>query len=57
MSDYKALEHELAEYADKLELPLGAIPIPNAPRIIILNKVDMPEAKNWPNSSNRNSKN
>lgn len=45
MSDYKALEHELAEYADKLELPLGAIPIPDRPRIIILNKVDMPEAK------------
>ena len=45
MSDYKALEHELAEYADKLELPLGAIPIPERPRIIILNKVDMPEAK------------
>jgi len=45
MSDYQALEHELAEYADKLELPLGAIPIPERPRIIILNKVDVPEAK------------
>ena len=31
--------------SDKLELPLGAIPIPERPRIIILNKVDMPEAK------------
>lgn len=40
-----ALEHELAEYAGKLELPLGAIPIPERPRIIILNKVDVPEAK------------
>ena len=28
MSDYHALENELALYADKLELPLGAIPIP-----------------------------
>ena len=45
MSDYQALEHELAEYVDKLELPLGAIPIPERPRIIILNKVDVPEAK------------
>lgn len=45
MSDYQALEHELAEYSGKLELPLGAIPIPERPRIIILNKVDVPEAK------------
>ena len=45
VSDYHALEHELAEYADKLELPLGAIPIPERPRIIVLNKVDVPEAK------------
>lgn len=45
ISDYNALEHELAQYANKLELPLGAIPIPERPRIIILNKVDVPEAK------------
>lgn len=45
MSDYEALEHELAEYADRLELPLGAIPIPERPRIIVLNKVDVPEAR------------
>ncbi|MFU0468547.1 GTPase ObgE [Gardnerella vaginalis] len=45
VSDYHALEHELAQYADKLELPLGAIPIPERPRIIVLNKVDVPEAK------------
>ncbi|HJE20789.1 MAG TPA: GTPase ObgE, partial [Bifidobacterium pullorum] len=45
ISDYEALEHELAVYADRLELPLGAIPIPERPRIIILNKVDVPEAK------------
>ena len=40
MSDYHALENELALYADKLELPLGAIPIPERPRIVILNKID-----------------
>lgn len=45
MADYRALEHELAEYAEKLDLPLGAIPIPDRPRIIILNKIDVPEAK------------
>ncbi|RSX55257.1 GTPase ObgE [Bifidobacterium samirii] len=45
VADYEALEHELAVYADQLELPLGAIPIPERPRIIILNKVDVPEAK------------
>lgn len=45
MGDYRALEHELAEYAEKLDLPLGAIPIPDRPRIIILNKIDVPEAK------------
>lgn len=45
VSDYHALEKELAAYADALELPLGAIPIPERPRIVILNKVDVPEAK------------
>ncbi|KFI85352.1 MULTISPECIES: GTPase ObgE [Bifidobacterium] len=45
MSDYHALENELAKYAAKLELPLGAIPIPERPRIIILNKIDVPEAR------------
>lgn len=45
MSDYLALEHELGQYAGSLDLPLGAIPIPDRPRIIVLNKVDVPEAK------------
>lgn len=45
VSDYHALEKELAEYAGSLDLPLGAIPIPERPRIIILNKVDVPEAE------------
>ena len=55
VSDYHALEHELAEYADKLELPLGAIPIPERPRIIVLNKVDVPEARSSPISCARTS--
>ncbi|NMN01983.1 GTPase ObgE [Bifidobacterium panos] len=45
LSDYEALEKELAIYADSLDLPLGAIPIPERPRIVILNKADVPEAK------------
>ena len=45
VGDYHALEHELAEYADKLDLPLGTIPIPERPRIIVLNKIDVPDAK------------
>jgi len=45
LSDYYALEKELGEYADDLDLPLGAIPIPERPRVIILNKIDVPDAK------------
>lgn len=45
IADYEALEHELSVYADRLDLPLGAIPIPERERIIILNKIDVPEAK------------
>ncbi|PLS31884.1 GTPase CgtA [Bifidobacterium margollesii] len=45
IADYEALEKELAIYADELELPLGAIPIADRPRVIVLNKADVPEAK------------
>lgn len=45
IADFHALEHELAQYADKLSIPVAAIPIKDRPRIIILNKVDIPEAK------------
>ncbi|KAB5607069.1 GTPase ObgE [Bifidobacterium jacchi] len=45
VGDYHALERELAEYADKLDLPLGTIPIPERPRIIVLNKIDVPDAR------------
>ncbi len=45
ISDYHALENELAQYADSLDLPIGAIPIAERPRVIILNKCDVPEAK------------
>lgn len=45
MADYRALEQELAAYADALDLPLGVIPIAERPRIVVLNKCDVPEAK------------
>lgn len=45
ISDYETIEAELASYAGDLDLPLGAIPIAERPRIIVLNKVDVPEAR------------
>ncbi|BDR53645.1 GTPase Obg [Bombiscardovia nodaiensis] len=45
VGDYQAIEQELALYAEQLELPLGAIPIAERPRVIVLNKADLPEAK------------
>lgn len=45
ISDYHALENELGQYAESLDLPLGAIPIAERPRVIILNKCDIPQAR------------
>lgn len=45
ISDYQALESELSKYSDQLELPLGVIPMNKRPRVIILNKADLPEAR------------
>jgi GTP-binding protein len=45
IADYHALEQELSAYADALDLPLGVIPIAERPRIVVLNKCDIPEAK------------
>ena len=45
VSDYHAIEFELEQYAGQLELPLGVIPIAERPRIIVLNKIDVPEAR------------
>lgn len=45
VSDYEALENELAQYEDQLDVPLGAIPIKDRPRVVILNKADVPDAK------------
>ncbi len=45
ISDYHALENELSQYVDALDLSLGVIPIAERERIIILNKADVPQAK------------
>ncbi|MFT8704457.1 GTPase ObgE [Bifidobacterium aquikefiricola] len=45
VADYTTIEHELAQYAESLDLPLGVIPIAERPRLILLNKADVPEAK------------
>ena len=45
ISDYHALEEELALYAAELDLPLGAVPIAERPRIIILTKIDVLQAR------------
>lgn len=45
VSDYETLENELKQYEDQLQLPLGAIPIRDRPRVIILNKIDVAEAR------------
>lgn len=45
ISDYHALEHELAQYASDLSLPDGTIPIQERERIVILNKIDVQDAR------------
>ncbi len=44
LSDYQVLEKELSNYEQALQLPLGAIAIKDRPRVIVLNKIDLPEA-------------
>ncbi|MFT8532071.1 GTPase ObgE [Bifidobacterium aquikefiri] len=45
VADYKTIERELSNYAESLDLPLGVIPIADRPRLILLNKADVPDAK------------
>ena len=45
VSDYRAIERELGHYAESLDLPLGAVPIADRPRLVALNKCDSPEAR------------
>jgi len=44
LSDYEALESELAAYAGDLGLHGADVPLMDRPRVIVLNKADVPEA-------------
>ena len=44
VSDYQALEAELAEYAGDLGISGADVPLMERPRVIVLNKADVPEA-------------
>ena len=45
VSDIEALEHELAQYQDALDEDTGLGDIMQRPRVIVLNKADVPEAR------------
>ncbi|WP_207631202.1 MULTISPECIES: GTPase ObgE [Actinopolyspora] len=45
LSDIDALEHELAEYTPALSEEHGAVDLNERPRLIVLNKMDIPDAR------------
>lgn len=45
ISDIEALEHELDTYADALDMDSGLGDLRERPRLVVLNKMDVPEAK------------
>ena len=45
LSDIDALEHELDTYADALDMDSGLGDLRERPRLVVLNKMDIPEAK------------
>ena len=45
ISDIEALEHELDTYADALDMDSGLGDLRERPRLVVLNKMDIPEAK------------
>ena len=45
ISDIEALEHELDTYADALDMDSGLGDLRARPRLVVLNKMDVPEAK------------
>ena len=45
LSDIEALEHELDTYADALDMDSGLGDLRKRPRLVVLNKMDIPEAK------------
>ncbi|MBO0899942.1 GTPase ObgE [Cellulomonas sp. zg-ZUI222] len=45
VTDLDVLEHELAAYAEDLAVAAGGVPLTERPRIVVLNKIDVPEAR------------
>ncbi len=45
ISDLDVIEAELAAYAGDLDIAGGAVPLTERPRLVVLNKVDVPEAR------------
>ena len=45
LSDLDALEAELAAYAGDLAIAGGEVPLTERPRLVVLNKIDVPEAR------------
>ena len=45
ITDLDVIERELAAYAGDLEITGGQVPLTERPRIVVLNKVDVPEAR------------
>jgi GTP-binding protein len=45
MSDFDVIEKELAAYAGDVGIEGGRVPLTERPRLVVLNKVDVPEAR------------
>ena len=45
LSDLDAIEAELSAYAGDLEIRGGEVPLTERPRLVVLNKIDVPEAR------------
>ena len=45
ISDLEIIEAELAAYSGDLDIEGGTVPINDRPRIVVLNKIDVPEAR------------
>lgn len=45
LTDLDVIERELAAYAGDLEISGGQVPLTERPRVVVLNKVDVPEAR------------
>ncbi|QGQ18946.1 GTPase ObgE [Cellulomonas sp. JZ18] len=45
LTDLDVIEAELAAYAEDLEVAAGGVPLAQRPRVVVLNKIDVPEAR------------